>query len=167
MGNMPVNLYLSIPGLTDQAGTAESGVVTIDSVQYLQLSSFDFSLTGAPAGAGGAGAGKVEFSPFSVTLAMNHTTPLLLQACAAGTGFGAATVLVRTGGPGPQVTTQQYNFKLVAVKSLTVSETADASQQSVTLEYGAVNVSYTPVTGQGQPGTPVTGGWNQVTNQPA
>ena len=163
---MPVNLYLSIPGLTDQAGTAESGVVTIDSVQYLQLSSFDLSLAGGSAGAAGAGAGKVEFSPFSITLAVNHSTPLFLQACAAGTGYGAATVLVRTGGPGPQVTTQQYNFKLVVVKSLAVSETADASQQTVTLEYGAVSVSYTPVTGQGQPGTPVTGGWNQVTNQP-
>jgi type VI protein secretion system component Hcp len=167
---VPGQLYLSIPGLTDQAGTAESGIATIDSVQYLQLSSFDVSvagLLGAPASPAGAGAGKVQFSPFSVTLPVNHATPQLFQACAAGREFPAATLLVRTGGPGPQVTAQQYSFKLVVVRSLTISETADSSQQTVTVEYGAVSISYTPVTGQGQPGTPVTGGWNQVSNAPA
>jgi hypothetical protein len=31
--------------------------------------------------------------------------------------------------------------------------------------YGSLSISYTPVTGQGQPGTPVTADWNLVQNR--
>ena len=165
---MAVDLYLSIPGLTDEPGTQETGTATIDSVQYLQISTFAFSVAGQqgqPSGAGGAGAGKVEFSPFSITLPVDKATPQLFQACAAGKVFPTATVLVQDGVAGQAPTTQQYDFRQVIVQSLAVSVSAEGQQQSVSFGYGSLSISYTPVTAQGQAGTPVNAGWDLTTNQ--
>ena len=165
---MTVELYLGIPGLTQGPGTAETGTATIDSVQYLQISSFAFSVAGEqgqPSAGTGAGAGKVQFGPFSVTLTVDQATPQLFQACATGKVFPTATVLVRDGGGGPQVSTQQYDFKQVVVQSLSVSASADSDQQSVTFGYGALSITYTPATAQGQPGAPISAGWDLTENQ--
>jgi len=163
-----VDLYLSIPGLTDEPGAQDTGTATIDSVQYLQISTFAFSVAGQQgqsSGASGAGAGKVQFSPFSITLPVDKATPQLFQACSAGKVFPTATVLVRDGGSGPAPTTQQYAFRQVVVQSLAVSVSADSDQQSVSFGYGSLSISYTPVTAQGQPGAPVSAGWDLATNQ--
>jgi type VI secretion system secreted protein Hcp len=165
---MAVELYLSVPGLTDAPGTPETGTATIDSVQYLEISSFAFSVVGQqgqPSAGTGAGAGKVQFSPFSVMLAVDSATPQLFQACATGKVFPTATVLVQDGGAGPQLTTQRYDFKEVVVQSLAVSASAEGDQQSVSFGYGALSISYTPVTGPGQPGTTTSAGWDLIKNQ--
>lgn len=97
-GTVPADFYLSIPGLTDGPGTPQSGTTTIDSVQYVQITSFSFSVAGQPgepAAATGTGAGKVQFSPFSVVLPVDFATPRLFQACATGKEFATATLLVR------------------------------------------------------------------------
>jgi type VI secretion system secreted protein Hcp len=167
-GIVAVELYLSIPGLTDGPGTPETGTATVDSVQYLQISSFAFSVAGQqgqPSAATGAGAGKVQFSPFSVMLPVDNATPQLFQACAMGKVFPTATVLVQDGSADPQLTTQRYDFKQVVVQSLAVSASAQSDQQSVSFGYGALSISYTPVTGQGQPGAPISAGWDLTQNQ--
>jgi len=167
-GTVPADLYLSIPGLTDGPGTPQSGTTTIDSVQYLQISSFSFSLAGQPgesAAATGAGAGKVQFSPFSVVLPVDFATPRLFQACATGREFPTATLLVRTAGGGPQITTQRYDFKLVVAQSLAVSASEQGDQQSVSFGYRALSISFTPVSAQGQAGEPVSGGFDLTQNK--
>lgn len=165
---MPANLYLSIPGLTDGPGTPQSGTTTIDAVQYLQISSFSFSVAGQPgepAAAAGAGAGKVQFSPFSVALPADFATPRLFQACATGKVFPTATLLVRTAGGSPQIITQRYEFKQVAVQSLAVSASAQSDEQSVSFGYRTLIISFTPVSAQGQAGETVSGGFDLTQNK--
>jgi type VI secretion system secreted protein Hcp len=167
-GTVPANLYLSIPGLTDGPGTPQSGTTTIDAVQYVQISSFSFSVAGQPqvqAAAAGAGAGKVQFSPFSVALPVDFATPRLFQACATGKEFPTATLLVRTVGAGPLVTTQRYDFKRVAVASLAVSASGQSDEQSVSFGYGALTISFTPATTQGETGETVSGGFDLTQNK--
>ena len=164
---MPASLYLSIPGLTDGPGTPQSGT-TIGAVQYLQISSFSFGVAGPPgepAAAAGAAAGKAQFSPFSVALPVDFATPRLFQACAAGKVFPAATLLVRTAGGGPQITTQRYDFKQVAVQSLAVSASAQNDEQSISFGYRTLSISVTPVNAQGQAGQTVSGGFDLTQNK--
>jgi type VI secretion system secreted protein Hcp len=165
-GTVPADLYLSIPGLTDGPGTPQSGT-TIDAVRYLQISSFSFGVAGPPGepAAAGAGAGKVQFSPFSVALPVDFATPRLFQACAIGKVFPTATLLVRTAGGGPQITTQRYDFKQVAVQSLAVSASAQSDEQSVSFGYRALSISVTPVSAQGQAGQTVSGGFDLTQNK--
>jgi len=162
-----VDLFLSIPGLTDGPGTPQSGTTTIDAVQYVQISSFSFSVAGEPGGpaATAAGAGKAQFSPFSVVLPVGFATPRLFQACATSKEFPTATLLVRTGGADPQVTTQRYDFKLVVAQSLAVSGSAQSEQQTASFGYGTLSISFTPVNAKGQPGEPVSGGFDITQNK--
>lgn len=163
---MPASLYLSIPGLTDGPGTPQSGTTAIDAVPYLQISGFSFSVAGPPGEpAAGAGAGKVQFSPFSVALPVGFATPRLFQACAAGKVFPAATLLVRTAGGGPQIITQRYEFTQVAVQSLAVSASAQSDEQSVSFGYRTLRISVTPVNAQGQAGETVSGGFDLTQNK--
>jgi type VI secretion system secreted protein Hcp len=167
-GTVPADFYLSIPGLTDGPGTPQSGTTAIDSVQYLQITSFSFSVAGQPgepAAATGAGAGKAQFSPFSVVLPAGFATPRLFQACATGREFATATLLARAAGADPQVTTQRYDLKLVVVQSLAVSASAQSEEQSVSFGYRALSISFTPVSAQGQAGTPVSGGFDLTQNK--
>jgi hypothetical protein len=55
---------------------------------------------------------KAQFSPFDVLLPAGSAMPRLLEACAAGAVFPAATLLALDGGTGPQAMTQRYDLKL-------------------------------------------------------
>ena len=176
---MAIDIYLSIPGLTDENGTAQPGGVVIGSAPYVQVSSFSFGVvntgaaqTGAPNT--GAGAGKAEFSDLSVVLPVGFSTPPLFRAAAAGTVFQHATLIVQSGGPGGpgspggpggQVTTQKYDLTEVVAVSLAVTGSASGDQQSLTLRYGAIQITYTPLDAKGNAGTPSTGGYDLTTNK--
>jgi len=153
---MIVNMYLSIPGLTDGPGA-----VLIDSASYLQISDFSFGVTNT-----GAGSGQVEFSALTVGLPVDFCTPKLLSACVSGTHFKTASLIVQTGGTSPPVTTEKYDLKEVAVGSLSVAGSAGGDQQSLTLGYGALQITSTPLNAQGKAQTPSTGGWDITTNTP-
>jgi len=156
---MATGLYLSIPDLTDEKGAARPGTVLINSVPYVQVSDFSFGLAAGP----GAAAGKlaVELNPLTVVLTAGAVTPLLLQACAGGTRFPSASLIVQEGA----VTTQKYEFKTVAVLALSVTGSAGGEQQSLTLGYSSLQVTCTPLNAQGQPEAPSTGGFDFTTGK--
>jgi len=160
---MANNLFLSIPGLTDEKGAPQPGTVLVDSVPCLRISDFSFGVATAGVTAPG-GPGKAEFSPLTAALPVDSCTPLFLKACAQGTHFATASVIVQTGGAGPTVTTEKYDLKAVAVRSLSVAGSPGGDQQSISLGYGALNITFTPLTAQGKGGTPSTGGFDIVTN---
>lgn len=174
---MAIDIYLSIPGLTDEKGTPQPGGVVIDSTPYVQVSSFSFGVANAGAGETGApntgaGAGKAEFSDLSVGLPVGFSTPQLFRAAAAGTVVQNASLIVQTGGPGApggpgrQITTQKYDLTEVVVVSLSVSGSASGDQQSLTLRYGAIQITCTPLDAKGNAGTPSTGGFDLTANKP-
>ncbi len=164
---MAVNIYLSIPGLTDEKGAPQPGTVLIDSTPYLQISDFSFSIANTGVASMGAAAGKVEleFNPLTVVLPVDFVTPLLLQACAEGTQFANASLIVQAGGASPPVTTQKYDFKSVVLRSLSLAGSTSGDQQSLTFGYGALQITYTPLNAQGKAQTPSTGGFDITTNK--
>ena len=161
---MAVDMFLSIPGLTDEKGAPSPGTVVIDSTPFLQISDFSFSVATTGVAPTGAPVGKVEFNPLTVVLPVDFVTPLLLRACVQGTQFANASLIVRAGGTSPPVTTEKYDFKTVVVRSLSVAGSASGDQQSLTFGYGALQITFTPLDTQGKAGTPSTGGFDIVTN---
>ena len=169
---MAIDIYLSIPGLTDEKGASQPGGVVIDSTPYVQVSSFSFGVANAGAQTGapstGAGAGKAEFSDLNVSLPVGFCTPQLFQAAAAGTVVQQASLIVQTGGPGgpgQQITTQKYDLTEVIIVSLSVAGSASGDEQSLALRYGSLQISYTPLDAKGNAGTPSTGGYDLTTNK--
>ena len=154
---MTVDMYLSIPGLTDGPGA-----VLIDSTPYLQISDFSFGVANTD-----AGPGKVEFSALTVGLPVDFCTPKLFSACVRGTHFQSASLIAQTGGSSQPVTTEKYDLKDVVVRSLSVAGSASGDQQSLTLGYGALQITYTPLDAQGKAETPSTGGFDITTNTPS
>lgn len=166
---MAANIYLSIPGLTDEKGAQRPETVLINSTPYVQITDFSFSVTnpgGAHPDAANPGGGPNQVLPGSLALELpvNFFTPLLLQACVDGTRFATASLIVQTGNPRPPVTSQQYDFKMVIVTSLSVAGSADGDQQSLALEYGALQITYTPLAAQGTAETPSSGGFDLTTS---
>lgn len=162
---MAVEIFLSITDLTDDKGAPRPGSVVIDSVAYVQISDFSFSVTSDVVSTGAAaGKTQVELNPLVVTLPVDFLTPLLLVSVAQGTTYPRAILIVRDSGPNP-VTTEQYEFQEVAVRSLSVAGSPGGDQQTAALGYGAFQVTATPVTAQGQAGAPTTAGFNITTNR--
>lgn len=161
---MALSMYLSIPGLTDKNEAQPPETALIGSTPYLQITDFSFSVTN-PGGAANTGAGKaqVQAGSLAVVLPVGFFTPKLLQACADGTEFATASLIVQTGSLKSVVTTQKYDFKAVTVASLAVAGSADGDQQSLTFGYRALQITYTPLAVQGQPETPSTGGFDLTT----
>ena len=74
---MAVAMFLSIPDLTDEKGAPRPGTVVIDSVAYVRISDFSFSVANAGAVIVGTGAGQnqLELNPLTVTAPVDVLTP--------------------------------------------------------------------------------------------
>jgi len=129
--------------------------------------SFDIAQTlNIGSSSSGAGAGKVTFNPFSITRKIDKASPLLFEMACSGTAFESVVLALRRSGatPGSGAIFLRYDFKLVAVKSISWSSGGDAPMEAVTFEYGGLQVRYAAQTPTGALVTPVEGGWNRVRN---
>jgi len=160
------NMYLSIAGLTDtEGGTPET--VLVGATSYIQISGFVLGAsTSTPAP--GTVSGKVNFSYLGVDLAVGLFTPALLKACATGTSYTDASLIVQTSGvSGKPVTTEKYDFGNVFVRSMSIAASGGGGKpmQHLDFEYGSVRVTYTPYSATGTARTPTTFGWDLLTAQ--
>ena len=121
----------------------------------------------------GAGAGKVTFNPFSVTRKTDRASPLLFQMACSGTPFetvvlalgksagGAAAGAVKSASG---LIFLRFDFKLVAVKTISWSHDDESPKERVTFEYGGLQVRYSQQNPDGTLAAAVLGGWNRVRN---
>ena len=114
----------------------------------------------------GSGAGKVTFNPFSITRKVDKASPLLFEMACSGTPFQSVVLALRKSGATAATGAifLRYDFKLVAVKTMSWSSGGDVPMKSVTFEYGALQVRYAAQTTAGALAPPVSGGWNRVKN---
>ncbi len=113
----------------------------------------------------GAGAGKATFQPLEVHAALSAFQPLVLPT-AEGQAFQscALTVTQKDG------TTTEFDFNLVAIKSLTVAASSSAEggnpaqYTDVQFEFGAVKVKSSGGNDDGGTGGTPPVGWNITTN---
>ena len=111
----------------------------------------------------GAGAGKVEFDPLTLTIAPNSVSATLLTDLTTGTTLNSLFLVgYTTNGPKPaQVFSDQ--FRQVLVDDLTTD--GDGSE-TVSLRYGGLEERATAPAPSGGIVQSAPGGWNRVTNGP-
>src|SRR3954453_9234144 len=88
----------------------------------------------------GAGAGKVTFNPFSITRKIDRCSPIFYENACSGTPFQQVTLGLRksSGGGTAGQMYLVFNFKLVAVKTVSWSYDDESPKETVTFEYGGL-----------------------------
>jgi type VI protein secretion system component Hcp len=110
----------------------------------------------------GAGAGKVTFNPFTVTLPSSTLDAKLFTMCCQGTPFSDVEVAYTTPGSSGNTITEIFHFKLVAVKTVSWSITGFEPTSQYTFEFGGLVLEFPQF--PGGPKTVVIGGWDRVKN---
>jgi type VI secretion system Hcp family effector len=130
--------------------------------------SFDMDQTLAIGSVGsGTGAGKVKFNPFSVTRTIDKLSPVLFQHCCTGQAFAKIDLLqvrpsATSGAAG--VLFLQYTFKLVAVATVATAYGDSNATETVTFQYGDLQIRYAQQKPDGSLLAPVVAGWDIVKN---
>jgi len=114
----------------------------------------------------GAGAGKVQFNPFSITRKIDCASPIFFQNSCSGKPFKEVGLGMRksAGGAATGVMYLVFTFKLVAVKTVSWAHDDEAPKETVTFEYGGLNIQYCQQKPNGTLWPAVTKGWNRVKN---
>jgi type VI secretion system Hcp family effector len=114
----------------------------------------------------GAGAGKVTFNPFSITRKIDRASPVFYQMACSGTAFKWVTLALRksAGGNTSGQVYLRFDFKLVAVKTISWAHDDESPKETVTFEYGGLLVRYAMQNPDGSLAAAIPGGWNRVAN---
>ena len=115
----------------------------------------------------GAGAGKVTFNPFSITRPIDKSSPKLFDMACSGTPFQDVGLGLRKGSGGESAGRffLAFTFKLVAVKTISWSHDETSPKETITFEYGGLQIRYGIQSAGGAITTVIPGGWNRVTNK--
>jgi len=117
---------------------------------------------GGVSAAGGRGAGKASPSSFAIMKRSDVASPSLFQACATGLHSKEMTVTVRKAG-GDQLEYLTYKFTDVMVSSYQSNGSPggdDVPIESVSFDYGKVEIKYMPQDATGKAGSPVGAGYD-------
>jgi type VI secretion system secreted protein Hcp len=121
----------------------------------------------------GSGAGKVTFNPFSITRKIDCASTQFFQMACSGTPFKFVGLGLRkstggsiaTGGSGSSgAMFLVFTFKLVAVKTVSWAHDDESPKETVTFEYGGLNIQYSQQKPDGSLSPAIAGGWNRVKN---
>jgi type VI protein secretion system component Hcp len=156
-------------------GNANQGTVPNPGPSVFEIEDFSFDVEqtlNIGSGGSGAGAGKITFNPFSITRKIDKCSPIFYQQACSGTAFQLVTLCLRkSSGAGAAgagntagVIYLRFDFKLVAVKTISWSYDDESPKEEVTLEYGGLMVNYCQQAANGSMMTAIAGGWNRVQN---
>jgi len=114
----------------------------------------------------GAGAGKVSFNPFSITRKIDMSSPVFYENACSGKPFESVFLgLRKSAGTGATGTFfLLFTFKLVAVKTVGWAHDDEAPKETVTFEYGGLQIRYGRQKPDGTIAQIFSGGWNRVKN---
>ena len=114
----------------------------------------------------GAGAGKVSFNPFSITRKIDKSSPDFFKNACSGTAFKQVSLGLRksAGDDTAGKFFLRFDFKLVAVKTISWAHGDESPTETITFEYGGLQVKYTPQLADGSFGDLMHAGWNRVKN---
>jgi type VI secretion system secreted protein Hcp len=121
----------------------------------IHVSSFSFGVSNAGTGGSnlGSGGGRANVQDLHFTKVVDQASPNLFLACATGKHFDTATVTVRRAGETPQEYLV-YDLEEVFVSSISTSghEGGGIAQESCSLNFSKVTMTYTPQNPDGSPG---------------
>jgi len=154
-----VRAFLKIDGIQGES-TNGKHVGEID-VAAFKLGVLQSLVSGA---GGGAGVGKATFAPIVIFKGIDKASPLLFLSCATGQHRPEAILTLTDHGR------ETFKVRLVDViiSACDVNSNdlggSDLPLETVSLSYGKIEVTFTPISSRGIPGTPVTVGFDVTGN---
>jgi type VI secretion system secreted protein Hcp len=116
---------------------------------------------------GGAGAGKVEFDEFNITKTVDKSSPSFLAALCTGSHFETVTLMMRKAGAAKGASGAiflKFDFKMVFCTGVDWAHDEEAPTETLTFQYGALQVTYKKQNKDGSLGADQTGSWSRVLN---
>lgn len=114
----------------------------------------------------GVGAGKIAFNPFKVSRKIDKATPTMFKMACQGVSFAKVHLGFRKAGgtTASGVFFLRFDFKLVALKTISWSHDDESPTEDLEFEYGGLQIHY----GLQQPDGSITPqtqvGWNKIFN---
>jgi type VI secretion system secreted protein Hcp len=105
--------------------------------------SWGVSQTGTMGHGGGGGAGKANFSDLNIMHTLDKASPVLMASCANGEHIAEGTLVARKAGKGQQ---EYLILKMtdVLITSVSPSGSSEEPTESVSLQFGKVDLEYKP-----------------------
>jgi type VI secretion system secreted protein Hcp len=155
--------------ILDPFTTALKGVTTPYQSGLFEVEDYNFDIEqvlNIGSQSAGAGAGKVTFNPFSITRKVDCASPTFFQMACSGKSFQTVGLGIRkaAGNEASGVMNLAFTFKLVAVKTVSWAHDDEAPKETVTFEYGALDIQYAQQKPDGTLLAAIFGGWNRVKN---
>jgi type VI secretion system secreted protein Hcp len=139
--------FLKIEGIKGEA---------TDKYHKDQISIDSFSL-GAHSSGGGGGAGKVSIQSFTITKAIDKSSPLLFQGEAGGTSYKEMALSFARKAGGTQQDYLKFTFENVLISSITDGASQQQTpEEQVTFTFQKCKETFIPVSSSGKVGTPVS-----------
>ena len=157
---MAVDMFLKIDDVKGEARDADHK----DEIDVLAWS-WGMSQSGTTHAGGGGGGGKVNVQDMSFTKFIDKATPNLMKNCCNGKHFEEATLTVRKAG-GVPVEYLTIKMKEVLISSVSTGGSGgeDRLTENVNLNFGEVDVVYTPQDETGAAEGAVEMNWNIAEN---
>lgn len=158
---MAVDIYLKVADIAGESQDAgHKG--EIDVLSW----SWGLSQTGTMHMGGGGGAGRVNVQDLSFTHHVDKASPNLMKFCCNGKHFPEAKLTVRKAGENPlEYMVITMNDVLISGVSTGAAGSDERQTENVTLNFGAVKVSYQPQKKDGsKDGGPIEMSWNIAKN---
>lgn len=145
--------------------------------EAVEIISFDFGVENTiniGSISGGGGAGKATFKEFNVTKKTDTASTDLFKACCSGSHFDDVYLVLRraagvAGDGGSGANFIEFHFKLVMVQDInwSGSDGDDVCEETVILQYGAIQVDYFPqlATGHMDRANKKSAKWSRVKNR--
>lgn len=171
---MAIDIFLVIPQdpanppITEATVPAPSVAPAFPNATVIPVTGFELEVDNAMevGSAAGAAAGKAEFSPLTVSKLVDGASASLFGACTSGSHFAAVQLyLQQSAAPGGS-TFLAYEFQTVFITKIDWSGSAgnEVPAETLTMEYAALVIAYTPTNAAGSTGQVAQAGWNRVTN---
>jgi type VI secretion system secreted protein Hcp len=129
--------------------------------------SWGSSQSGSTRSISGSTAGKVNVQDLTFTKLVDAATSNIVNAVCAGTTFPLATLICEKSAGNGKKPVQYLKIKLkdvnVSSHSVGGSNGSDTHTETVTLNFGAIETTYTPMNADGTPGAGKPVAWNVVT----
>jgi type VI secretion system secreted protein Hcp len=150
------------------------GESTVDGhVGEIEIMSWSWGATqsGSTRSISGLTAGKVNCQDLTFTKLVDSATPNLTNAVCTGTSFPLATLICEKSAGNGKKAVQYLKIKLgsclVSSYSVGGANGSDTQTETITLNFAAVETTYTPMNADGTPGAAKPVAYNVVTGKPS
>lgn len=115
----------------------------------------------------GIGTGSATFKEFTIERKIDQSSPLFFKMSVTGQTFAKVSLCLRkaVGDDYSGQTFLRYDFRVVGVKSIDWSHDEEAPKETLTFEYGALNVRYSPQDTGGGLGSEIQANFNRIANE--